>query len=279
MMKRKDGIVKALTGGVDFLFKKNKITRYKGTGRITGPGRVVVESDGAEAQELEAANILIATGSKTAQLQGVVLDGDRIGTSTDALSYPEVPKHLVVIGAGYIGLELGSVWKRLGAQVTVLEYLPRILPGMDSETADEALKIFQKQGLQFQLGAKVLGARVEGEECIVEVEGAEPIRCDRVLLSVGRVPNTDGLGLDSVEVKLDERGRIAVDEKFQTSAADIYAIGDVIIGPMLAHKATEEGVACVEHLVTGYGHVNYDTIPACVTRSPKSQRSVKAKSN
>ncbi len=279
MMKRKDGIVKALTGGVDFLFKKNKVTRYKGTGRIVGPGRVVVESEGTEPQEIEAENILIATGSKTAQLKGVVPDGDRIGTSTDALSYPEVPKHLVVIGAGYIGLELGSVWKRLGAQVTVLEYLPRILPGMDSETADEAFKIFQKQGLKFQLGAKVLGARVEGArvegarvegaECIVEVEGAEPIRCDRVLLSVGRVPNTDGLGLETVGVQLDERGRITVDEKFQTSAPNIYAIGDVIVGPMLAHKASEEGVACVEHLVTGYGHVNYDTIPGIVYTQPE----------
>lgn len=269
MMKRKDGIVKTLTGGVDFLFKKNKITRYQGTGRIAGPNRVVVESNNAEPIELQATNILIATGSKTAQLKGVELDGDRIGTSTDALSYPEVPKHLVVIGAGYIGLELGSVWRRLGAKVTVLEYLPRILPGMDNETADEAFKIFKKQGLEFQLGAKVLGARVEGDECVVEIEGKEAIRCDRVLLSVGRVPNTDGLGLDEVDVKLDERGRIVVDDAFQTSAPHIFAIGDVIVGPMLAHKATEEGVACVEKLVTGYGHVNYDTIPGIVYTQPE----------
>ncbi len=268
MMKRKDAIVKTLTSGVDFLFKKNKITRYHGTGRISAPNRVMVESEG-EPIELEAQNILIATGSKTAQLKGVELDGDRIGTSTDALSYSEVPNHLVVIGAGYIGLELGSVWRRLGARVTVLEYLPRILPGMDNETADAAFKIFKKQGLEFQLGAKVLGARVEGDECIVEIEGAEAIPCDRVLLSVGRVPNTDGLGLDSVDVKLDERGRIVVDDRFQTSAPGIFAIGDVIRGPMLAHKATEEGVACVEKLVTGYGHVNYDTIPGIVYTQPE----------
>jgi len=241
MLKRKDDIVHANTSGVDYLFKKHKITRYQGTGRITGPGRVSVE--GEAPAEISARYILIATGSKVAPLAGVELDGDRVGTSTEALSYPEVPQHLIVIGAGYIGLELGSVWRRLGAKVTVLEYMPRILPGMDEETAAEALKIFKKQGLEFRLGARVLGARAEGEKCVVEIEGQEPLQADRVLLSTGRLPNTEGLGLESVGIETDARGRITVDEHFATSAQNIFAIGDVIPGPMLAHKATEEGVA------------------------------------
>ena len=268
MLKRKDGVVSTLTKGVDSLFKKNKITRYRGHGRITGSGRVTVTSSEGETN-LEAPHILIASGSKVAPLRGIELDGDRIGTSTEALSYPSVPKHLIVIGAGYIGLELGSVWKRLGAQVTVLEYLDRIFPGMDSETADEALKIFKKQGLEFRLGTKVQSARVEGEECVVECEGSEPVRGDRVLVAVGRVPNTDDLGLESVGIELDARGRIPVDAHFATKAAGFYAIGDVIAGPMLAHKAEEEGIACVENLVTGYGHVNYDTIPGVAYTEPE----------
>jgi dihydrolipoamide dehydrogenase len=267
MLKRKDAVVRANTTGLDYLIKKNKITRYKGTGRISAANRVLVE--GEQSAELEAKNILIATGSKTAQLRGVEVDGDVIGTSTDALSYPKVPQHLVVIGAGYIGLELGSVWKRLGANVTVLEYLPRILPGMDKEIADEAFKILQKQGLEFRLGAKVLSARAQGNEALVEIEGAEPMRADRVLLSVGRVPNTDGLGLESAGVQLDERGRVVVNDSFATNVPGIYAIGDVIAGPMLAHKASEEGAACVEKLVTGYGHVNYDTIPGIMYTEPE----------
>jgi dihydrolipoamide dehydrogenase len=267
MLKRKDAVVRANTTGLDYLIKKNKITRYKGTGRISAANRVLVE--GEQSAELEAKNILIATGSKTAQLRGVEVDGDVIGTSTDALSYPKVPQHLVVIGAGYIGLELGSVWKRLGAKVTVLEYLPRILPGMDKEIADEAFIILQKQGLEFRLGAKVLSARAQGNEALVEIEGAEPMRADRVLLSVGRVPNTDGLGLESAGVQLDERGRVVVNDSFATNVPGIYAIGDVIAGPMLAHKASEEGAACVEKLVTGYGHVNYDTIPGIMYTEPE----------
>ncbi|MDQ3813947.1 MAG: NAD(P)/FAD-dependent oxidoreductase, partial [Armatimonadota bacterium] len=181
MLKRKNDVVRALTGGVDSLFKKNKIARYKGHGRIVGPGQVVVESHGeaaAEPVEIAARYILIATGSKAANLAGVELDGDRIGTSTEALSYPEVPQHLIVIGAGYIGLELGSVWRRLGAKVTVLEYLDRILPGMDKELADEALKVFQKQGLEFRLSTTVKAGRVEGQECVIECDGAEPVRSD-----------------------------------------------------------------------------------------------------
>ena len=267
MLERKDKIVTTLTRGVDSLFKKNKVTRYAGHATLQPGGKVLVE--GAEKTELTAKNIIIGTGSKPAALAGIELDGDRIGTSTEALSYPEVPGHLVVIGAGYIGMELGSVWRRLGAKVTVLEYFDRILPGMDSEIAAEAQKLFTRQGFEFRLGTKVLSARRKGDQCIVECKGAEPIACDRVLLAAGRVPNTERLGLESVGVKLDEKGRINVDDKFATSAPGIFAIGDVIRGPMLAHKAEEEAMACVEQIVTGYGHVNYDAIPGVVYTQPE----------
>lgn len=268
MMKRKDRIVSTLTKGVASLFKKNKVKRYAGHGRIAGTGRVDVVSDDTTT-ELQTKHILIATGSQSASLPGVDVDYDRIGTSTTALAYDEVPKHLVVIGAGYIGLELGAVWHRLGAEVTVLEYLDRILPGTDNETAALALKLFKKQGLKFHLGCRVTGARGDGKQCIVEREGDDAIKCDRVLLAVGRVPNTDDLGLDTVGIKLDERGRIPVNEHFATSANGVYAIGDVIAGPMLAHKAEEEGVACVERIATGYGHVNYDAIPGICYTEPE----------
>jgi len=269
MLERKRTVVKQNTTGVAFLFKKNKVTRYQGTGRFVAPGRVVVEAPGAAPVEIDAKHVVIATGSKVATLRGVTLDGDRIGTSTEALSYPEVPGHLVVIGAGVIGLELGSVWSRLGAKVTVLEYLNRILPGMDDELAAEAKKIFEKQGLSFRLGVRVTGARTEGGSCVVEVDGGEPVTCDRVLVCVGRVPNTDGLGLTAIGLALDERGRIPVDPHFRTKLPGVYAIGDVIAGPMLAHKAEDEGVACVEHIATGFGHVNYDAIPNVVYTHPE----------
>jgi len=268
LLRRKEQVVNTLTKGVDSLFRKNKITRYLGHGKITGPGRLLVENQ-QERIELEAKYILIATGSKSSGLPGVELDGDRVGTSTEALSYPEVPGHLVVIGAGYIGLELGSVWRRLGAKVTVLEFLNRILPGMDDEIAAEAKKIFERQGFEFRHGAKVTSAKVQGKQCVVEYEGGQPITCDRVLLAVGRAPNTDGLGLETVGIKPDEKGRIPVDDYFATSAQGIYAIGDVIRGPMLAHKAEEEGIACIEGIVTGYGHVNYDAIPGVVYTQPE----------
>jgi dihydrolipoamide dehydrogenase len=268
MMKRKEQIVSVLTKGVEALFRKNKITRYQGQGRIEGPGHVKVLSDGKET-ELSCKTILIATGSKTAGLPGVALDGDRIATSTEALAYPEVPKHLVVIGAGYIGLELGSVWKRLGAKVTVLEYLDRILFGMDNEIANEAKKIFEKQGIEFRLSAKVIGAKVQNDECVVQCEGQESLRCDRVLLAAGRVPNTDQLGLEQLDFKLHKKGYIPVNEAFQTQVEGIYAIGDVITGPMLAHKAEEEGVAFAERLVTGHGHVNYNAIAGVVYTNPE----------
>ncbi|MCH8203868.1 MAG: dihydrolipoyl dehydrogenase [Candidatus Hydrogenedentes bacterium] len=267
MMKRKDGVVGTLTKGVDSLFKKNKVTRYHGTARLAGPGKVVVE--GVDSLTIDAAHIIIATGSVSAPLKGVELDGDRVGTSTEALSYPEVPGHLVLIGAGAVGLELGSVWARLGAKVTVFEFLDYILPGMDREIGKDAQKILAKQGIEFRLGARVIAARAEGEICIVETEGAEPIACDRVLLAVGRRPNTEGLGLESVNAPVDALGRIEVDDHFQTPDKGIYAIGDVIRGPMLAHKAEEEGVACVEQIVNGYGHVNYDAIPGVVYTHPE----------
>jgi dihydrolipoamide dehydrogenase len=268
MLRRKDQVVGTLTKGVDFLFKKNKITRYLGHARFDGVGRVLVKSAEGET-ELSARNVIIATGSKPATLSGVELDGDRIGTSTEALSYGAVPRRLVVIGAGYIGLELGSVWRRLGAEVTVLEFLDRILPGMDPEIAAEAQKLFAKQGLNFLLGRKVTSARRKGEECVVEFEGGEPLFCDRVLVAVGRKPNTDGLGLDSIPIQLDEKGRVPVDEHFACAKPGIYAIGDVIRGPMLAHKAEEEGIACAEYIATGHGHVNYDAIPGVVYTSPE----------
>ncbi len=268
MLRRKDTVVTTLTKGVEGLFKKNKVTRIAGHGRLAGPGKVIVDGkDGTT--ELSAKHILIATGSKPAPLSGVELDGDRIGTSTEALSYPEVPKRLVVIGAGYIGLELSSVWSRLGAKVTVLEFLPRILPGMDSELAAEAQKILAKQGLEFRLGARVTAAKAGKDGCRVEIEGGAPVECDRVLLAVGRVPNTDNLGLDSVGLALDEKGRIPVDDHFATQAPGVFAIGDVIRGPMLAHKAGEEGIACVEWLITGYGHVDYNTIPGVCYTHPE----------
>lgn len=267
MQKRKDKVVLMLTKGVAGLFKKNKVTSYKGSARFDSASKVIVSGETEVA--IEAKNIIIAVGSKTAPLKGVELDGDKIGTSTEALAYSQVPQHLIVIGAGYIGLELGSVWKRLGAKVTVLEYLDRILPGMDAEIATEAHTILQKQGIEFRLGAKVLGARVEGGNCVVEVENGEPITGDRVLLAVGRAPNTDGLDLDKAGVKVDARGRIEVDGSYATSVPNIYAIGDVIAGPMLAHKASEEGMACVEKIVTGYGHVNYETIPGVCYTQPE----------
>jgi dihydrolipoamide dehydrogenase len=267
MLERKDTIVRGLTQGVAGLFKKNKVRRYQGHGRFVGPKRVLVAGD--DNVELEAERVLIATGSKVAGLRGVTLDGTVIGSSTEALSYSPVPEHLVVIGAGVIGLELGSVWRRLGSRVTVLEYLDRILPGMDTEIAKEAKRCFEKQGIVFRLSTRVTGARVEGGKGVVEMDGAEPMIADRVLVAVGRSPNTDGLGLDAIGVSLDERGRVSVDAHFETTSPGVYAVGDVIAGPMLAHKAEEEGIACVEQIATGYGHVNYDAIPSIVYTHPE----------
>ena len=270
MLQHKDNVVKANTKGIDGLFKKGKIERFLGHGRLVGNGRVTVDPGaGKPAETLSAKHILIATGSKVAMLPDVKVDGKAVGTSTEALAYAEVPKHLVVIGAGAIGLELGSVWQRLGAKVTVLEFLNRILPGMDAEISAEAQKILAKQGLEFKLGTRVKSARSEGDGAVVECEGLEPIHCDKVLVAVGRTPNTENLGLETVEIKTDNRGRIPVNEDFATTAPGIYAIGDVIPGVMLAHKAEEEGIACVEKLVKGYGHVNYNAIPSVVYTHPE----------
>jgi dihydrolipoamide dehydrogenase len=268
MLKRQAQIVTALTRGVEGLFKKHKIERYAGHGRLSGRGKVQVDGKRGTV-ELEADSILIATGSTAAPLEGVTLDGDFVGTSTEALAYPKVPKHLVVIGAGYIGLELGSVWSRLGAKVTVLEYLDRILPGMDAEIASEAKTLFEKQGIEFRLGAKVVAARRKGKQCMVETEGSKPLPCDRVLLAVGRVPHTKELGLETVGIELDQKGFIPVKEGFVTAAQGVYAIGDVIGGALLAHKAEEEGVAFAEHLVNGHSHLNYDAIPGVVYTHPE----------
>lgn len=268
MLKRKDGVVSSLTTGIAGLFRKNKITRYTGRGRIVSVGKVGVE--GPQPVELTAKKILIATGSYSAPLKGVEVDGNLIGTSTEALSYPDVPQHLIVIGAGVIGLELGCVWARLGAKVTVLEYLNRILPGMDTEIATEAQKVLQKQGLDFRLGMRVTSARVVGGRCVVECDGQSPIECDRVLLAVGRLPNTNDLGLENLNIARNQRGFITVDpNSFETSIPGIYAVGDCIPGPMLAHKAEEEGVACAEGLAGKYCHINYDAIPGVVYTDPE----------
>jgi dihydrolipoamide dehydrogenase len=269
LMKRKTRIVKTLTGGIKHLFKKNGVTRYEGTGRFLAPGRVAVDGADGSVTEVEAEHVVIATGSVPSGLPGIELDADRVGTSTEALAYPTVPQHLVVIGAGVIGLELGQVWLRLGAKVTVLEYLGRILPGLDGETAALAQKLLTKQGFEFRLGTRVTGARAEGDAAVVEAEDMEPITCDRVLVAVGRRPCTDGLALDAIGLSTDDRGRIPVDEHLATEVGGTYAIGDVIRGPMLAHKAEEEAVACVERIVTGHGHVNYGAIPGVVYTHPE----------
>ncbi len=268
MLQRKNQIVASLTAGIGSLFAKHKITRYQGGGRLAGGGRVVVAETGGE-RRLEGKHIIIATGSLPAPLSGVSADAGLIDNSTDALAYDRIPEHLVVVGAGYIGLELGTVWRRLGAKVTVLEYFDRILPGADAEIADEARKLFQKQGLEFRLKARVTGVVRDDQGRLVTCEGSEPIHCDRVLAAVGRVPNTRNLNLDAAGVACDATGRITVNARFETSAVGVYAIGDVIAGPMLAHKAEDEAMACVEQIVTGYGHVNYNTIPGVVYTEPE----------
>jgi dihydrolipoamide dehydrogenase len=263
MMARKDGIVTALTDGIAGLFKANKVTRYEGAARLAGPGRVMVGE-----HELRAKHIIIATGSSSASLPGVEMDGDRIGDSTAALTWPAVPGKLVVIGAGYIGLELGSVWARLGAEVTMVEYLQRIVPGTDGEIARVALQLFKKQGLAFELGAKVTGARVKGKSAVVEIEGREPLTADRVLVAVGRKPHTEGLDLETAGVTLDGRGFIQVDEH-HLAAPGVWAVGDVVGGLLLAHKATEEGVAVAERLAGRAGHFDPNVIPAVCYTDPE----------
>ncbi|MFH5805382.1 dihydrolipoyl dehydrogenase [Alienimonas sp. DA493] len=271
MLKDKEGTVTALTGGIAHLFKKNKVTRVAGRGTLAGRDgdRVLVKVDGENAGTLAAKHVILATGSAPASLPGIEIDGEFVTDSTGALSYEEVPDHLVVIGAGYIGLELGTVWKRLGAKVTVLEYLDHILPLNDQEIAKAAEKTFRKQGLDLKLGTKVIGVERRDEKGgQVLIEGGDPIECDKVLMSVGRRPYTDGLGLETVGIEPDKRGFIPVDEHY-TAAPGVSAIGDVIGGAMLAHKAEEEGIACVERLATGHGHIDYGVIPSIVYTSPE----------
>lgn len=260
--------------GIDFLFKKNRIEAHHGSARIVAPGRVAVTGEDGEARELEAKAIVIATGSDVAPLPGVTIDEKRVISSTAALDLKSVPRSLLVVGAGYIGLELGSVWRRLGAQVTVVEFLDRITPGMDGEVAKQFQRILARQGMTFKLGHKVTGVESGARGCVVTIEpsagGApEQIRCDMVLVAVGRVPYTQGLGLAEVGVRTDERGRILVDAHYKTSVDGIYAIGDVIGGAMLAHKAEEEGVAVAELLAGQAGHVNYDVIPGVIYTAPE----------
>ena len=272
MLRRKDKIVSQLTGGIAGLFKKRKVTSARGLGRIVAPGVVEVTHDGTT-QVLHTRRILIATGSVPASLPGLALDGDRIGTSTEALKYPSVPQHLIVIGAGVIGLELGSVWARLGAQVTVLEYMPALLPMMDPDIGKVAAKVFAKQKLDIRLGVKVTGAVRRGDLVDVQYTGPDgqvnTLTGDRVLVAVGRKPNTAGLGAAEVGVQLDRRGFIQVNGHYETAVPGVYAIGDVIPGPMLAHKAEEEGVAAVEHMAGQPGHVNYDAIPNIIYTHPE----------
>jgi dihydrolipoyl dehydrogenase len=265
-----DGNVK----GVDFLFKKNKIEAFHGTARIAAAGKVEVIGADGKTQSLDAKAIVIATGSDIARLRGIEIDEKRIVSSTGALSLPEVPKHLVVVGAGVIGLELGSVWRRLGPKVTVVEFLDGVLPGMDGEVRRQAQRLFEKQGMTFKLSSKVTAVDTTGKTLKVSVEpakdgAAETIEADVVLVAIGRVPYTDGLGLDAVGVKRDERGRIAVNPHFATNVRGIYAIGDAIAGPMLAHKAEDEGVAVAEILAGQAGHVNYNVIPSVVYTMPE----------
>jgi len=274
MMSFKDEGVKGNVDGVAFLLRKNKVDHFHGSGRIVAPGKVEVTFINGEKQEVDAKAIVIATGSDVAQLPGVEIDEKTVVSSTGALSLAKVPKRLLVIGAGVIGLELGSVWRRLGSEVLVVEFLDRILPGLDGETARQTQKILAKQGLSFKLGHKVTGISKAGSARKVSIEPAaggkaETVETDVVLVAIGRVPYTEGLGLPEAGVTLDNRGRVIVDEHFQTSVAGIYAIGDVIAGPMLAHKAEDEGVAVAEILAGQAGHVNYDVIPNVIYTFPE----------
>lgn len=271
MMKRKSVIVQKMTAGIRGLFRKNNVTSIAGAARLLGKGQVAVAGEKGE-EVLKGERILIATGSSPIQLPGLPFDGDRIISSTEALALDEVPKKLLVIGAGAIGLELGSVWQRLGAQVQVVEFLDRITPGMDRELSDGLQKILEKQGLSFVFETKAESAQVkDGVVRVVLKQGDKALEamCDRVLVAVGRRPNVAGFGVEEAGVGLDEKGRVVVNEKFETNVAGIYAIGDVIPGPMLAHKAEEEGVAAVEMMAGKAGHVNYDAIPNVVYTHPE----------
>jgi dihydrolipoamide dehydrogenase len=274
MQDHKSKVVKELTQGIEFLFRKNKVTAIKGTARLAGPGRVQVELNAGGSQELTASQIVLATGSEVTPLPGVQIDEQRIVSSTGALELEEVPTHLVVIGAGYIGLELGTVWRRLGAKVTVVEYLDRVTPGMDLEVSRQFQRLLSRQGLGFKLGTKVTEVDAGSDRLLITTEAAEggeaeKMKADVVLVAVGRRPYTEGLGLETVDLTPDNHGRLEVNGRFATAAEGIYAIGDVIRGPMLAHKAEDEGVCVAEHLAGQRPHIDYDAIPAVIYTAPE----------
>jgi dihydrolipoyl dehydrogenase len=274
MLKYKQQGVDGNVKGVDYLLKKNKIDAFHGAGRIAAPGKVEVKADDGKTQVLETKNIVIATGSDVARLNGIDIDEKRVVSSTGALEFSSVPKKLLIVGAGIIGLELGSVWRRLGAEVTIVEFLDHILPGIDGEVARQFHRLLEKQGLTFRLSSKVSAVDTSGKTLKVKVEpaaggAAETLEADAVLVAIGRVPYTEGLGLEAAGVKKDNRGRVVVDGHFKTNVDGVYAIGDVIAGPMLAHKAEDEGVAVAEILAGQAGHVNYDVIPNVVYTYPE----------
>src|ERR1700733_8493481 len=274
MLKYKQQGVDGNVKGVDYLFKKNKIESFIGTGKIAAPGKVEVKANDGKTQILETKNIVIATGSDVTRLNGIDIDEKRVVSSTGALDLAKVPAKLLIVGAGIIGLELGSVWRGLGAEVTIVEFLDPVLPDIDGEVGKQFHRMLQKQGLTFKLSSKVTGVDTSGKTLKVKVEpsaggAAETLEADVVLVAVGRVPFTDGLGLEAAGVKKDNRGRGIVDAHLRTNVAGIYAIGDAVAGPMLAHKAEEEGVAAAETIAGHAGHVNYDVIPNVVYTSPE----------
>jgi dihydrolipoamide dehydrogenase len=274
MMKFKDEGVEGNVKGIAFLFKKNKIDAFQGSGKILAPGKIEVATAEGKAQTIDTKAIVIATGSDVARLNGIDIDEKRVVSSTGALSLEKVPGRLLVVGAGVIGLELGSVWRRLGSQVLVVEFLDRILPGIDAEVGKQVQRIFERQGMAFKLSSKLTAVDESGKKLKAKIEpvagaAAETVEADVVLVAIGRVPYTEGLGLEALSVKRDNRGRIVVDWHFASSVQGIYAIGDVIAGPMLAHKAEDEGVAVAEILAGQAGHVNYDVIPNVVYTYPE----------
>jgi len=274
MMAHKDKVVGELTRGVEFLLKKNKAEAIVGEARIENPGRVVVTQKDGAARTLETKHIVIATGSDVAALPGVTVDEEQIVSSTGALSLRSPPKRLLVVGGGYIGLELGSVWRRLGSDVLVVEFLDRITPGLDGEVAKQFQRILQRQGMKFQLSTKVVGVEKKGDVLRVTTEPAQggerqTVETEILLVSIGRRPCSDSLGLEKVGVALDARGRVATNAHFETNVPGIFAIGDCREGAMLAHKAEDEAVACAEHIASRAGHVNYDAIPAVVYTAPE----------
>lgn len=273
LLKKKSGIVEELTKGIDFLYKKNKVSKYIGTAKLITSNTIEITNDNTK-DIIHAENIIIATGSEAAHLPNINIDEKKIVTSTGALELKEVPKKMIVIGAGVIGLEMGTVWRRLGSEVEVIEYLPRILPGMDNEVAEKFMKILEKQGLNFKLGHAVESTKIVEDKVILSIrdvvkENIEEIEADVVLVAVGRKPNSNGLGLKDLRLDIDQQGFIKTNSNFQTSINNIYAIGDVIKGPMLAHKAEEDGVAAVEIINGEAGHVDYNLVPGIIYTAPE----------